>query len=72
MKLLNKLLSKSNADEIAPENASPEEVQKKYASLDSQFLPMDRDQILRTRNIRLIPNEDNRRGGNIHMLNGLM
>ncbi len=63
MKLLNKFLSKSNADEIAPENASPEEVKKKYASLDSQFLPLDRDQILRTRNIRLIPNEDNRRGG---------
>ncbi len=34
-----------------------------YHLLDSLFLPLDRKQIRRTRNIRLIPDEGNRRGG---------
>ncbi len=34
-----------------------------YHFLDSLFIPFDRKNILRTRNIRLIPGEKNRRGG---------
>lgn len=34
-----------------------------YHLLDRLYLPRDRAQILRTRNIRLIPGEENRRGG---------
>lgn len=34
-----------------------------YHSLDSRYLPLDRQNIRRTRNIRLIPEESNRRGG---------
>lgn len=36
---------------------------KPYALLDRAYLPLDREQVLRTRNIRLIPGEGNRRGG---------
>lgn len=36
---------------------------RSYHLLDRLFLPLDREQIRRTRNIRLIPNERNRRGG---------
>lgn len=34
-----------------------------YPLLDGEYLPLDREHILRTRNIRLIPGEGDRRGG---------
>ena len=34
-----------------------------YRFLDRFYVPLDQSHILRTKNIRLIPNEDNRRGG---------
>ncbi len=36
---------------------------KPYHLLDRLYLPLDRENILRTKNIRLIPNESTRRGG---------
>jgi len=36
-----------------------------YTSLDALYLPLDREQILRTRNLRLIPVEPRRRGGKV-------
>jgi SAM-dependent methyltransferase len=34
-----------------------------YETLDELYLPLDKKQIRKTKNIRLIPNQDNRRGG---------
>ncbi len=34
-----------------------------YAALDKLYLPLDQEHVRRTRNIRLIPGEDSRRGG---------
>lgn len=36
-----------------------------YTSLDAVYLPLDREQVLRTRNLRLIPAEPRRRGGKV-------
>lgn len=36
-----------------------------YTRLDAVYLPLDREQVLRTRNLRLIPAEPRRRGGKV-------
>lgn len=41
-----------------------------YKLLDRFYIRLDRTHIRRTKNIRLIPTENNRRGGNTHMQSG--
>ena len=48
---------------VNPKAGNDSSQKSEYHQLDSQYLPMDQTYIRRTKNIRLIPTEENRRGG---------
>ena len=48
---------------VNPKAGNDSSKKGEYHQIDNQYLAMDRSFIRRTKNIRLIPTEENRRGG---------